>query len=207
MRIPRFVEELLPFISYFVYSRCQRRRSELSEILNEEEYADYSNISEDKIEERIKEEYQRASAIDEKTSKLTFSFSIALTFVGAMIIFLKITVFSIAMQTKLSALINLLIFFGLFYCIIAGLVALGALRTAPLYGYGTSLLMKQDKLRKKILAESLARQEIINRVRHLRNETAFQSLRNGLLLFIVVIMMFTGIFVCRFLSTFLLNIC
>ena len=202
MRIPRFLEEIFPFGSYLVYSRHQRLRSELIEILNEKEYTNYGSLSKDKIEERLKEEYQRASAMDEKTSKLTFSFSIASTFVGAMIIFLKSTMFPITMYMKFSMLINFLICAGLFYCVIAGLIALGALRTAPRYGFGTALLLKHDEALNEILAESLARQEIINLVRHQRNEAAFQSLRNGLLFFIVVIVMFVGTSLYRFLSTF-----
>ena len=95
-------------------------------------------------------------------------------------------------------MVNFLIFLGLFYSIMADLVALGALRTAPRHGYGTSLFLKQDTLRKKILAESLARQEIINLVPQLRNEAAFQSLRNGLLLFVVVIVMFAVTLAHRF---------
>lgn len=207
MHIPRFLEEIFPFVSYLVFSRRQRRRIKLNEILNEKEYVNYNSISEDKIEERLKEEHQRASAIDEKTSKLTLSFSIALTFVGAAMVFLKYFLFSVVMQTKFSALMNFLIFFGLSYCIIAGLVALGALRTAPLHGYGTSLLLKQAESRKRMLAESLARQEIVNLVRHSRNEAAFQSLRNGLLSFIVVIVMFVGTSVYQLLSALSLRIC
>lgn len=202
MRILRFFEEIFPFIFYFVHSRHQRRRSKSREILNEGEFADYINIPEDKIKERLKEEHQRASTIDEKTSKLTVSFSIALTFVGATIVFLKTIVFPVAMQTMISGLINFLIFIGLFYCVMAGLVALDALRTAPRYGYGTPVLLEQDTLRKKILAESLARQEVINLVPQLRNEAAFQSLRNGLWIFVVVILMFGITLAYRFLSTF-----
>ena len=174
--------------------------------MSEREFTNYVDLSEDKLEERLKEEHQRASTMDEKTSKLTFSFSIALTFVGAAIVFLKNTVSPVVMQAGLSVLINSLIFLGLFYSTMAGLVALGALRTAPRHGYGTPLLLEQDTHRRKKLTESLARQEVINLVRHLRNEAAFQCLRNGLLLFIVVIVMFTGIFVWRFLSAFSLSI-
>ena len=207
MRIPRFLEEIFPFVSYLVYSRRQRRRSESGKILSEREFKNYIDLSEDKIKERLKEEHQRASTMDEKTSKLTFSISMALTFVGAAVVFLKNTISPVAMQAGLSVLINSLIFLGLFYSTMAGLVALGALRTAPRHGYGTPLLLEQDTHRRKKLTESLARQEVINLVRHLRNEAAFQCLRNGLLLFIVVIMMFTGIFVYRFLSAFSLRIC
>ena len=200
MRIPRFIEEIVPFALYYLRSRRQRRRSESEEILREREFTNYVALSEDKLKERLKEEHQRASVMDEKTSKLTLSFSIALTFVGAAMIFLKNYVSAVVMQTDLSVLVNFLIFLGLFYSIVAGLLALGALRTAPRYGYGTQLLLEQDRPMNEILADSLARQEIVNIVRHLRNEAAFQSLRNGLLLFIVVIVTFTGVFVFRLLS-------
>ena len=206
MRVPRFIEEIFPFVSHLVYSRRQRRRSESREILSEEEFTNYVDLSEDKLEKRLEEEHQRASTMDEKTSKLTLSFSIVLTFVGAAMIFLKNTVSPVVMQTDLPNLVNFLIFLGLFYSIVAGLVALGALRTAPRHGYGTQFLLEQDKPMNEKLAESLARQEVINLVRHTRNEAAFQCLRNGLLLFIVVIVMFTGIFVWRFLSAFSLRI-
>lgn len=207
MCILRFAEEIFPFAFYFLRSRRQRRRSESREILSEREFTNYIDLSEGELKERLKEEHQRASAIDEKTSKLTISFSIALTFVGAAIVFLKNTVSPVVMQTDLSVLVNFLIFLGLFYSIVAGLVALGALRTAPRHGYGTRFLLEQDKLMIEILAESLARQEVINLVPQLRNEAAFQSLRNGLWIFVVVIAIFMGIFVCRILSTFSLRIC
>ena len=208
MRISRLIEEIFPFVSHFVYSHRQRRRIKSREILSERKFANYIDLSEDKLKERLKEEHQRASAIDEKTSKLTLSFSIALTFVGgASIVFLKTTVFPVPMETKFSVLINCLICFGLLYCVMAGLVALGALRTEQLHGYGTSLLLKQDKPMNEILAKSLACQEVINLVRHTRNEAAFQCLRNGLWIFVAVIVIFMGIFVWRFLSAFSLSIC
>ena len=206
MRILRLAEEIFPFALYYLRSRRQRRRSKSEEILSEKEFTNYVDLSEDKLKERLKEEHQRASTIDEKTSKLTISFSIALTFVGAAIVFLKNTVSPVAMQTDLSVLVNFLIFLGLFYSIVAGLVALGALRTAPRHGYGTQFLLEQDRSMNEILAESLARQEVINRVPQLRNEAAFQSLRNGLCIFVVIILMFMGIFVCRLLSIFSLRI-
>ena len=207
MRVLRFVEEIVPFVFYFVRSRRQRRRSESGEILSEKKFTNYIALSKDKLEERLEEEHQRASTIDEKTSKLTLSFSIALTFVGAAMVFLKNTVSPVVMQTVLPNLVNFLIFLGLFYSIVAGLVALGALRTERLYGYGTSLLLRQDKPMNEILAKSLACQEVINLVRHTRNEAAFQSLRNGLWIFVAVIVIFMGIFVWRFLSAFSLSIC
>lgn len=207
MCILRLVEEIVPFIFYFVRSHRQKQRSESEEILSEREFKNYIDLSENNIKERLKEEHQRASTIDEKTSKLTISFSVALTFVGAAIVFLKNTVSPVAMQADLSVLVNFLIFLGLFYSTMAGLMALGALRTAPRHGYGTPLFLEQETHRRKKLAESLARQEIINIVPQMRNEAAFQSLRNGLLLFIVVIVMFTGVFVFRLLSAFLLRIC
>ena len=197
MHIPRFIEELFPFLSYLLYSRRQKRLSNSDTILNNAKYMNYSKLPEDKIKERIKEEHQRVLAMDEKTSKLMFSFSLALTFLGATIAFLKYAIFPMATQTRLSEIISFLVALGLFYCITAGLLAMGALRTAPLHGYGTPLLLKRGIDRKVALAKSLARQEIINSIRHLRNEAAFQSLRNGLLLFIATIIIFAIIFACR----------
>ena len=192
--VKRIVEELYPAGTYLLSVRRKKKESNSENILNKQEFAHYCELSEDDLGNRLKEEHKRASTMDEKTSKLTVSFSIVLTLLGSSIAFLKSVVFPVAMQATLSTLVNALVSLGLFYCISAGLVALGALRTLPLHGYGTQFLLKYHENKKPMLAECLARQETINLIRHLRNETAFQSLRNGLLLFILVILMFVMMF-------------
>ena len=91
-------------------------------------------------------------------------------------------------SATIQTISTILIFPGLLYVLLAGFVALGALRTLPSYGYGTQFLLPQ-KDDQKVLAEALARQETMNIIRHLRNETAYQALRNGfwLLLFVGIL--------------------
>ena len=67
-----------------------------------------------------------------------------------------------------------------------------ALRTLPSYGYGTRFLLDQSVDPPQILADALARQETMNVVRHLRNEAAYQAMRNGLLFLFAGIMVFAG---------------
>ena len=71
-------------------------------------------------------------------------------------------------------------------------MALGALRTFPTYGYGTQFLLQQRENTETVLADALARQETMNNIRHLRNETAYAALRNGLLFLFAGIIVFCG---------------
>ena len=82
---------------------------------------------------------------------------------------------------------------GLFYLLVASYMALGALRTLPKYGYGTEFILKKSQgstQEVEILADALARQECMNIIRHLRNETAYQALRNGFYLLSTWILIF-----------------
>ena len=134
-----------------------------------------------------------------KTFKLTLSLSIGLTVVGSTAVPLIRALSGPGMQLIVGACIGL----GLFYVLAAGFVALGALRTIPSYGYGTRFLLELSELpqqdnRQTYLAAELARQETMNFIRHLRNETAYQALRNGLyFLFAAIMVSFAG-FVIRF---------
>jgi hypothetical protein len=71
--------------------------------------------------------------------------------------------------------------------LLAGITALGALKTLPVYGYGTQHALSQEKGGVTYLSQALYAQENINLVRHLRNETAYQSLRNGFLVLLIAL--------------------
>ena len=88
------------------------------------------------------------------------------------------------------ATLTILFGVGVFYVLGAGITSVSALRTQPLYGYGTRFLVQRQREQegRRVLAEALARQEIMNIVRHLRNETAYQALRNGLLILLAGIL-------------------
>lgn len=199
MSIQRALEEILPFIPFLARASRQRRRSESDDILECPEFAVYGSLPEDQLEGRLREERKRAELLDEKTFKLTLSLSIGLTIVGSAAVPLVRALPGPSMQLIVGACVGL----GLVYVLVAGFVALRALRTIRSYGYGTGFLLELSKLpqqdnRQAYLAAELARQETMNLVRHLRNETAYQALRNGLyLLFAAIMVSFAG-FVIRF---------
>ncbi|HEV2899548.1 MAG TPA: hypothetical protein VGX71_17285 [Pseudaminobacter sp.] len=79
---------------------------------------------------------------------------------------------------------------ALFYVLSSGFVALGAVRTLPSFGYGTQFLLQLQAGAPNAIADALARQELMNNIRHLRNETAYQALRNGLILLFAALLLF-----------------
>lgn len=171
-------EEIFPFPYYI---RRKKRRFCLAKserILKEPQYEQYASLNVKKLRKRLIEERQRASAMDEKTFKMTLSLSVGLAILGTTSATL---VKQVSLPEARIALVTLIIL-GLFYLLSSGYIALGALKTLPSYGYGTQPLLLDSEQHQRNLAEYLARAEQINIVRHLRNETAYQSLRNGFIL-------------------------
>ena len=187
--ISRIAEELFPFIYCLVHSRRLLRRCVVKNILNYKDFSDYETLSKNQLKHRLNEEHQRASTLDEKTFKLTLSLTVALTVLGSIAALVIKVISSATVQVTLTMLFG----FGLFYALAAGLTAIGALRTQPSYGNGTRFLLEQQREQgsQRVLADALARQETMNIVRHLRNETAYQALRNGLLMLFAGILIFS----------------
>lgn len=181
--IVRCAEELCPFPFCYANIRKSLLLCDAHDLLGREPYEDYPSLPTESLAKRLKEEHLRATSLDEKTSKLTLSLSIALTALGLAVAFFRTSVSSEIMQGMLLSLIGR----SVFYALGAGCVALGAFRTMRTYGYGTQFLLVQQSDPQAVLALNLARQEIMNTVRHIRNETAFQALRNGLLLLCVCV--------------------
>ena len=101
--------------------------------------------------QRLEEERERASAMDEKTFKLPLSLSVGLTVLGSTAAFLTKVISSATIQTLLTIVIGI----GLSYVLAAGFVALGALRTFPTYGYGTQFLLHQRENTETVLADAV----------------------------------------------------
>ncbi len=171
MCLSRTTEELLPFIYYLARARRHRLRCEKADILKDPAFANYGSLSSDQLNGRLKEERARASATDDKTFRLTLSLSVGLTVLGSS----AALVIGAATLPSVKIALAIIIGLALFYVMSAGFVAIGALRTLPSYGYGTQFLLQQQKGSTDVLAEALARQEIMNTIRHLRNETAFMA--------------------------------
>ena len=182
MCIARVYEEIFPFGIYIKNAMHLRKRCKCRDILREEMFVEFETLASDLLSLRLEEERQRASALDEKTFKLTLSLSVGLTVLGSTAAFFAKGVW--------ADIVVAVIGIGVFFVLGAGFVALGALRTLPSYGYGTQFLLRKSENEQIILADALARQETMNQMRHLRNETSFQALRNGLLLIFAGIALF-----------------
>lgn len=188
--ITLLLEELFPFLFYWARRRSQFKRIEsldLDPITGP--YESYYGLIGEALKERIAEERERATSMDEKTFKMTLSLSIGLTILGSTISLLvgksPISIFRtiIALTASLS----------IFYTLSGGVLALGALKTLPSYGYGTVFRI-QAQCKKKFAVEALACQENMNLIRHLRNESAYQCLRNGFILLLISVLLFAGSF-------------
>jgi hypothetical protein len=167
-RVLTIAEEIFPLLFYFSRIRTQKEK------VNNVAIGESLDLGEEEIKERLKQEHDRAKAMDEKTFKMTLALSLGLTVLGS-------TISVLAEGTepgRVRFLITLLGALAVFYSFLGGLVALGALKTLPSYGYGTDFMI-QFKADRKVGMSALAAQEAMNIIRHLRNETAYQCLRNG----------------------------
>jgi len=184
----RFIEEILPFA--FFYFRVKRILDKAADpdIGNKDgEYGKYHQLDTESLCERLKEEHERGKSIDEKTVKFTVSISIALTIFGSIGGY-----FSKALENgALKLLVSSASGFSVLYTIIGGILALGALKTLPTYGYGTDFVIKA-KNDNKIGVSALAAQEKVNTARHLRNEAAYQCLRNGFIIILIPVVLFAS---------------
>jgi hypothetical protein len=181
------MEEIFPFLAYRNNKMkliCKLENTKIDSTLFS--YDRYYSLPRDKLSERIAEERQRAVGMDDKTFKLTLSLTIALTLLGTTMQALAKDIENdvIKLAFKADVLISI------FYILTGGFIALGALKTLPSYGYGTDFAIHSKS--KSHLIEALASQEIMNNVRHLRNEASYQCLRNGVVLLFIAIIIYFG---------------
>ena len=194
--VARVCEEVFPFVHYAIRKRRKIRDADRDEVLTNPNFMGYQSLPEAHLAARLEEERKRAAAMDEKTYKMTLSLSIGLTVLGSSATLLLKEVAHPEVRIVLAALLGV----GLFFVLSSGFIALGALRTMPTYGYGTGVLPRSSVKRAQVLADALARQETINIARHLRNEAAYQSLRNGLVVLFLAVSLFAVVFACESLS-------
>ena len=192
-RLKTLAEEIFPFPFYWVRKQRQLRRVDSNDIGAVDGLeARYHKLSEEDLNRRISEERERARAMDDKTFKMTLSLTLGLTVLGTTT---SILVKAIPFES-LQVAIAIMAALSIFYSLSAGLISLGALKTLPSFGYGTDFLLK-GKEDKAVLVRSLASQEVMNLVRHLRNECAYQSLRNGFLCLFMALALFAGALACN----------
>jgi len=172
--IYRVFEELLPFLTFI-----ENKRNIMAKVNNEDAMEStvvrYKKLTADNLSSRIAEEHKRAINIDEKTSKFTLGLSVSLTVLAAA----SSSFVKFLPNSEHITTISVICGGAALYMLAAGIIALGSLKTLPTYGYGTEheIFLKERGV--SYLAEALCAQEFMNNVRQLRNEVAYQSLRNG----------------------------
>ena len=171
--LSRLLEELLPFGAYL------RNRRHLQKLLTgdfpEELVAEYRIVPQGELADRLKEEHERARNLDEKTTKMTLAFGLALPILGAAAILTAHLSKYFALTETIGVVVSVI------YILIGGLLALSGLRVAQTFGYGTKFRAEKKSAGDPLqyLVEQLLRQETQNTIRQIRNEAAFQCLRNG----------------------------
>ena len=146
----------------------------------------YAELGLDGLDQRIKEERERGTKIDEKTFKFTLALSVSLTVLSvASGAFVNLLPSSSIYSSSISIMCGV----ASLYMLSAGIISLGAVKTMPTYGYGTEYLINRADVGAPYLAEALCLQEKMNVIRHLRNEAAYQSLRNGFIILFVALLL------------------
>ena len=149
-------------------------------------YETYASLSAKQLVERLEEERSRAASLDEKTFKMTLSLSLALTVVGTA----YAVVLAAVLKSWIGQTLAVLVWLAVLYIFVAGFLALGALKTQQSYMYGTEAAKFPAEKNKTRYADALARQELSNIRRQLRNETSYQCLLNGFFLLLVSLAIF-----------------
>jgi hypothetical protein len=180
-------EKVFPLFPYWRNVRKLRSLIAANDLFQRKpNYETYVSLSAEQLVKRLEDERVRAVTLDEKTFKMTLSLSLALTVVG--------TAYAVLLPAVLKPWIGLalavLVWLAILYIFVAGFLALGALKTQQSFMYGTEAAKFPAEENKTRYADALARQELSNNTRHLRNEASFQCLLNGFFLLFVSLAIF-----------------
>jgi hypothetical protein len=185
-KLLRALEEIVPFAYFWIYSSSYTLEK-INKRMTTEQISRYSALPNYVLKERLAEEHERAVTIDEKTSKFTLVLSVLLSIVSA----LSSNIASALPADVFKEYAKSLFISSSIYMLSGSLLALGALKTLPKFGFGTEY--KLDKTVDK-LSKALASQERINLLRHARNEATYMSLRNGFLCILIALTFCAAIF-------------
>ena len=178
-------EEIAPWGFFIVVARRQEQRCKCKELFRTQAYQDYTRLSEENLERRLTQEHDRGDALDDKTVKLTLSIAGGLSVLGLGLTVLGTTTSALDHAKTLAGstyYVTLPVALSVLHFIGASGMALGALRPQPRHGFGTQyLLALKGNDRRVTRADELARQEIRNSIRQMRNEAVFQTVRNGMI--------------------------
>ncbi|MCY7296343.1 hypothetical protein [Alteromonas sp. a30] len=186
----RAFEEAFPFFPFLVSrNKIQKLIGDNADLTKKSKR--YEQIGASLLNVRIKEEHERGIKIDEKTFKFTLGLSISLTVLAAA----SGSLAKYLPSSPLAEFTSIICGVSALYMLAAGITALGALKTLPTYGYGTEHIINQNADGVSYLSQALFAQERMNIIRHLRNESSYQSLRNGFLLLFFALAISVGAYV------------
>jgi hypothetical protein len=186
----RLLEELCPPIMYYllekkVFSRATDIGASKGD--TDKRLEQHRLLTDEQLECRLTQEFDRARRIDEKTVKFTTAVSGGLTALGTISAVLTSSPYT-ACPLKTAVIVFACL--ATLFAVMGGGLALGALKTLPTYGYGTAYLASAT--RREVRERALAAQEQMNIIRHMRNDAAYQCLRNSVMLLLAVIILFVG---------------
>lgn len=130
------------------------------------------------VENRLKEEHSRSKHIDDKTSKFNLGLSLCLTIIGVA----ATTIANLLPDHELKPLIIAFLSISSLYMLIGGLVSLSAFKLMPTYGYGSRFEYLRSSNERIETIKALIGQENVNLIKQVRNEVAYQCLRNGFIM-------------------------
>lgn len=187
--VARAGEELFPFITYFInWTHLQATMNSDNPPAPPDTLANYRELAVSDLEKSILEEHERSKLLDEKTFKMTLSLALGLTILGSVTAVLLRNVG----ESTIATLMRFGLALSIFYIFVGGSIALSSLRTLPTFGYGTGFKIdvKRANAPVEVYIDALLRQEKANQIRQVRNEAAFQALRNGFVLFGIVLILY-----------------
>lgn len=174
--------EVILFRHYSKIAHKLEQKIDSSDMMSREEKK-YSALDEEKLERCLKDEHQRTSTIEEKTFKLFLSFSFIVTILIPALALLQRNI-NMLYEIVQKAL-TIIIVVCLLYIFFASFIALQAIRTQKIYGYGANFSLERQNKGKQILVGALVRQELMNTRISNRNEIASMAMRNVFILVFV----------------------
>ena len=180
----RLLEEVFPFAIYYIRASRLERKAMRGDIVNANaRYETWMKLPLETLDKLIEKEQSRSKAIEDKTSKMTAIFAVALT-IGS--------TFSTALASNITggdkALWGLMLGIACLYIFLGGWISLEGTASRAYFGYGADweVEIKTSKTNKKsVRVDALARWEISNIRMSLTNTAARQCVRNGFILFFI----------------------
>ncbi|MBU2874155.1 hypothetical protein [Marinobacter salexigens] len=172
----------VPFPFIYLYGLEKRKLSDATNYMSEE-HAFFYELDKAIVDSRLKEEHSRSKQIDDKTSKFNLGLSLCLTIIGVA----ATTIAKLLPDHELKPIIIAFLSISSLYMLIGGLVSLSAFKLMPTYGYGSRYEYLKASNERVEGIKALIGQENVNLIKQVRNEVAYQCLRNGFVMLFIAL--------------------